>query len=131
MTIDERSRHDLHRRLDEVLGPKEATVLMEHLPPVGWADVATKADLAHLQQQVSLEVQAVELRLRAEMADLRTDTNLGMADLRTEMANLRTDMLGAFAAFRDEIHADRRAAQRQLLFVLVVALLGLVANLVT
>lgn len=131
MTIDERSRHDLHRRLDEVLGPKEATVLMEHLPPVGWADVATKADLAHLQQQVSLEVHAVELRMRAEMADLRTETRTGMADLRTEMANLRTDMVGAFAAFRDEIHADRRAAQRQLLFVLVVALLGLLANLVT
>ena len=45
MAISEESRHHLYQRLEEVLGPAEATVLMEHLPPVGWADVATKRDL--------------------------------------------------------------------------------------
>jgi hypothetical protein len=45
MTIDEKSRHQLHQRLAAVLGPEEAATLMEHLPPVGWADVATKRDL--------------------------------------------------------------------------------------
>jgi hypothetical protein len=45
MTIDERSRHQLFARLEEVLGSDEATTLMEHLPPLGWADVATKRDL--------------------------------------------------------------------------------------
>ena len=45
MAVDERSRHQLYLKLEEVLGPEEATVLMEYLPPVGWADVATKRDL--------------------------------------------------------------------------------------
>jgi tRNA A37 N6-isopentenylltransferase MiaA len=45
MTIDERTRHDLFLRLEEVLGAEEATTLMEHLPPIGWGDVATKQDL--------------------------------------------------------------------------------------
>lgn len=45
MAISEESRHHLYQRLEEVLGPTEATVLMEHLPPVGWADVATKRDI--------------------------------------------------------------------------------------
>jgi hypothetical protein len=35
-----------------VLGQDHATVLMEHLPPVGWGDVATKRDLDHLKQEL-------------------------------------------------------------------------------
>jgi hypothetical protein len=45
MAITEENRHQLYHRLEEVLGHDEATVMMEHLPPVGWADVATKRDL--------------------------------------------------------------------------------------
>ncbi|MGC8627359.1 MAG: hypothetical protein ACP5VR_07360 [Acidimicrobiales bacterium] len=35
----------MYNRLAEVLGPEDAVTLMEHLPPVGWADVATKRDI--------------------------------------------------------------------------------------
>ena len=45
MAISEQSRHELHGRLADVIGPDAAATLMEHLPPVGWADVATKRDL--------------------------------------------------------------------------------------
>lgn len=45
MAVDERARHQLFQRLEAVLGSNEAAILMEHLPPVGWADVATKRDL--------------------------------------------------------------------------------------
>ncbi len=48
MAITEDARHQLYKRLEAVLGREEASVLMEHLPPVGWADVATKRDLDHL-----------------------------------------------------------------------------------
>ena len=47
MTITDESRFHLHQRLAEVLGQEEASTLMEHLPPVGWADVATRRDLDH------------------------------------------------------------------------------------
>jgi hypothetical protein len=48
MAISEESRYHLYQRLEEVLGADEAATLMEHLPPVGWADVATKRDIEAL-----------------------------------------------------------------------------------
>ncbi len=60
MAVDERSRHELYRRLEEVLGPEAATTLIEHLPPVGWADVATKHDLAALEQRMDLRFDRIE-----------------------------------------------------------------------
>jgi hypothetical protein len=49
MSISEQSRHQLYQRLEEILGPGPAATLMEHLPPVGWSDVATKRDLEALE----------------------------------------------------------------------------------
>jgi hypothetical protein len=45
MKIDDRARRVLAERLDQVLGTEEGDILLAHLPPVGWADVATKHDL--------------------------------------------------------------------------------------
>lgn len=45
MAVTEKQRHDLFTRIEETLGPEHATTMMELLPPVGWADVATKRDL--------------------------------------------------------------------------------------
>lgn len=74
MAITEESRHLLYRRLETTLGREEATVLMEHLPPVGWADVATKTDLEHLRGDLDhvrillgKDIEAMEFRLQAEM----------------------------------------------------------------
>ena len=48
----ERSRHQLHQRLREVLGPEEAGTLMAHLPPGGYTELATKSDLLALKHEV-------------------------------------------------------------------------------
>ena len=71
MVVDERSRHQLYRKLEEVLGPDEATTLIEHLPPVGWADVATRHDLAGLEQRMELRFTGMEHLITAAAADLR------------------------------------------------------------
>ncbi|MGH2747319.1 MAG: hypothetical protein ACRDKB_05290 [Actinomycetota bacterium] len=70
MAVDERSRHDLYTKLEQVLGHEHATVLMEHLPPVGWADVATKRDLEQLEERLEYKMLAT---FRAELnAQTRT-----------------------------------------------------------
>jgi hypothetical protein len=65
MAIDERARHELHRKLEEVLGAEGAATLMAHLPPVGWADVATKHDLAQLEERINVRFDMVNLRFEA------------------------------------------------------------------
>jgi hypothetical protein len=67
MAIDERARHQLYLRLEEQLGAEAASTLMEHLPPTGWADVATKRDLDHLEAILRGEIDRSSDRLRAEL----------------------------------------------------------------
>lgn len=72
MAIDEQERHRLHQRLEEVLGPDEAGTLMAHLPPLGWADVATKSDVFALERVLKAEIASVEANLRTEIANTRS-----------------------------------------------------------
>ncbi len=62
MAITEESRHKLYQRLEEVLGHEQAAVLMEHLPPLGWADVATKRDVDSLKRDVDALESSLGLR---------------------------------------------------------------------
>ena len=52
MALAGQARHQLFLRLEQALGPEWAEILMELLPPVGWADVATKRDLDALENKL-------------------------------------------------------------------------------
>ena len=67
MPVDERARHRLFDKLEAVLGTEEASILMEHLPPVGWADVATKHDLDALGELLRQSIDTLEQRVLATM----------------------------------------------------------------
>ena len=47
MTITEQSRLNLYDSVRTHHGEEVAVTLMEMLPPVGWADIATKDDVRH------------------------------------------------------------------------------------
>ena len=82
MAISEESRHHLYQRLEEVLGRAEAAVLMEYLPPVGWADVATKRDLDALESRMDMRFDRMEERF-ADM-DRRWDERFAGMDRRMQ-----------------------------------------------
>jgi hypothetical protein len=98
MAVTDETRYRLHQTLERVLGEEQAATLMEHLPPVGWADVATKQDVIRQGEVLRAEIAASRAEVRAEMAELRGELRTEMAELRgelgTEMAGLRTDMAG-------------------------------------
>jgi len=56
MEVYERSRHELHQRLQEALGPEAASTLMAHLPPGGYTEFATKSDLLALKHELLAEI---------------------------------------------------------------------------
>ena len=65
MSITDRQRTELHRAAEEAMGPEPADSLMPLLPPVGWADVVTKHDLAELERRIDLRFEKVDLRFDA------------------------------------------------------------------
>ena len=79
MATSASARHHLFRTLESVLGDDDAATLMDHLPPGGWDDVATKTDLRELGAE-----------LRGEMAELRTELKGDIAELRTSVAHMVT-----------------------------------------
>jgi hypothetical protein len=97
MPVDERSRHALYLKLEEILGHQEATTLMEHLPPVGWADVATKRDLEHLGEVNQREHEHLAEVNRREHEALE---NRLLGQFRAELvAQTRTFVLSLIGAF--------------------------------
>ncbi|MEO6469660.1 MAG: hypothetical protein ABIP21_11210 [Acidimicrobiia bacterium] len=70
--IDERTRHEMYLGLEEKLGTLVADAVMQHLPPIGWADVATKHDLAGLEERMELRFAGLDERmeLRFHVVDL-------------------------------------------------------------
>jgi len=59
MTVDERARHEMYRRLEEALGTEVADTLMSHLPPLGWGEVPTKRDLDNLEHRLEAKIHRV------------------------------------------------------------------------
>ncbi len=82
MALDERSRHELFLRLEEVLGPRPAETLMELMPPVGWADVATKRDLDALEQRMDLRFESIRTLVLANIGAVLSTAALAFAAAR-------------------------------------------------
>ena len=104
MSVTNERRYALHKRFNEVLGREEAATMMDYLPPVGWADVATKNDLNTLGTGLRSETALLGSELRAEMGDIRA-----------EMGDIRAEMRIGFAEVRAEMHKG----QRDLVFAMI------------
>jgi hypothetical protein len=96
--LDERARHELYRAAEQLLGEEQANTLMSLLPPVGWADVATKDDLHQLEARLDGRFAELESRFGARLERaLREQTRTLLLGLVGAMATMTSLCLGAVA----------------------------------
>ena len=70
MSITEASRFQLRTAIGQILSEEAADTLMELLPPVGWADVATKTDLQHLRDELKGDMLNLQLTIEVSVRKL-------------------------------------------------------------
>ena len=73
MSITQSRRYEMHEVLREKLGVGAADTLVEHLPPEGWGDVATKKDLSQVRTELQMEIALLRSELHQEIALLRSE----------------------------------------------------------
>ncbi len=115
MSITNEDRYNLQTKANDLLGRKEGATLMELLPPVGWADVATKRDLDQLEERL---IAKFELRFGG------IDSRMSRIDQRFDGIDQRFDGLDqtirtALAEQNAAIQTDLRKMQGMLLSAMV------------
>ena len=124
MSITDRQRLKLLRTLETVIGPEDAGTLMDHLPPVTWANVATVDHVSSVGHQTATalrgEMQVLSTRLRSEMNELgiqlRSEMNQLGTELRGEMNQLGTELRSEVDQHGSRLEAAiERGFRRQIL----------------
>ena len=99
----------LYARLQEVLGPEPAGILMQELAPQD--GVATKADLVDVRTQLELRIDGVETRLDSRMEGL--DSRMEGLDKRMDRLDKRMDRLDGHMDRFDDRFQDIHGAIRE------------------
>ena len=110
MTITEAERFQMHEALSTAHGKEVAAIIMEHLPPTGWGDVARRSDVADLRVLTTKDMEIVRIALTSDMqmlgAELRGEMQELRTELRGEMQELRTELRGEMQELRLELRTE-------------------------
>ena len=85
MAPTETERFELREGLRNVLEEGPVTTLMDSLPPMDWHELATKTDLAALEERMDARFEVVDVRLEALRTELGAKIDTGLAGVRGEM----------------------------------------------
>ena len=110
MTVEESDRHLLHQQAAQAMGPEAAAILMSHLPPAGWADLARRADVEHETALLRAEISSLRTELGAEIGSVRTELGAEIGSVRAELgakiSSVRTELGAEIDSVRAELAAE-------------------------
>jgi hypothetical protein len=104
MSISEAERHEIYELIKAATSDRVASNVMSMLPPVGWADVATKTDSQSLRAEIGslrAEMQSQFGSVWSEFGSVRSE----IGSVRSEIGSLRTEMRSEFGSVRSEMLA--------------------------
>jgi hypothetical protein len=117
--MNEERRYALHERLDEVLGPDEASTLMEHLPPATWNDLVRQRDMDSTRLALTSDIDRVRSEMTVLRIELQQEINALRVELRHEIGALRAELHHEIANLRSELihEMDRRFSKQMWQFI--------------
>jgi hypothetical protein len=135
MTVDQRERRVLQEALVNALGTESTDTLMDYLPPVGWADVATKTDLENLRVATNTDLENLRVATKTDLENLRVATKTDLENLRvatkTDLENLRVATKADLGNLRVGMKAELAALEKRVIVQLHAELRAQFLSLIT
>ena len=92
MALTHAQRTSMFNTLAEVMGQDDAETLMQHLPPSGWDNVATKDDLRAGFAEVTKAMTEGFAQAAVERADIKAQAASELADIKVQAASELADI---------------------------------------
>ena len=93
MSSGEADRLTLHQTLRGLMPENVADILMAHLPPVGWSNVATKDDINLLRVEMNQRFTLVDEKFK------QIDTRIDRVDSRLDRLETKIDQLASMKRY--------------------------------
>lgn len=93
MSSHEADRLNLHQTLRGLMPEDVADILMAHLPPIGWSNVATKDDINLLRMEMNQRFTLVDERFK------QVDPRFTTIDARFDQIDARLDQLASMKRY--------------------------------
>ena len=103
MALTHAQRTSMFNTLAQVMGQDEAETLMQHLPPSGWDNVATREDLRAGFAETNAAIAAGLAHAAVERADIKAQGAVERAEIKAQGAVERAEIKAQGATERAEI----------------------------
>lgn len=129
MSSGEADRLTLHQTLRGLMPENVADILMAHLPPVGWSNVATKDDINLLRMEMNQRFALVDEKFKQVDTRLTTiDERFKQIDARFDQIDTRFDRVDA-RLDRLETKIDQLASMKRYVVTTGISLAALILGM--